>query len=409
MGAAAVTTQRPLAILVSPVLPAPTGSGRALRAWSWLAELADDHEVHVLVPELEAEADAAPQPLAGPLSATLWRCRAGFDVGRRLAKAAGLALPPLALAARRFVRGWYYRTEQPFAAGLVAAIGARPVARIVVFRHYLADLGEALALSFPVARLELDLDDLESQTRLSLAGAHLALGEAAEAVAVLSSAAQFRLMESRLPGRFARLWLAADEDRATLQRRGVGPLAVRPNRIAMLADVPPALPAGDLRLLFVGTLNYAPNGQAVQRLLRHVVPALRGQLGNWRLTIVGRHADPTLVAELSRAPEVDFIADAEDLSPLYRATQIALVPLATGGGTKLKTIEAFANRRAVISTRHGVRGLAATPGRDFVPAESDADFVAAILALAADRERADRVAQAGWTLAREHYALNKPG
>jgi len=394
---------RPVAILISPVLPEPTGSGRALRAWAWVTELAREHEVHVVVADVTAAADEGPSALAG--ATAMWRCRTGFEVPRRLVKGAGLALAPLSLLSRSFVLGWHYLTRSAFAPKLVSTLKSRQVSRIIVFRHYLADLGESLVAQFPGARLELDMDDLESQTRVSLARAYLDLGKYGDAAAMLASAVQYKLLETRLPGSFAQILIAAEEDRLALARRGVRKVACRPNRVPSPRPAPDLPPSGDLRLLFVGTLNYAPNLQAVHRLLRSVVPELRRQVdGKWRLTIAGRQAPLRLVEELRSVPEIDFVDDAPDLAPLYRQAQIALVPLRAGGGTKLKTIEAFAHGRAVVSTRHGVRGLAAVPDRDFLLAESDRDFATAITALAHDRARLARVAQAGMELCRDNYA-----
>ena len=42
-------TSRPVALFVTPVLPLPGGSGRALRAWDWLQTLSREHRVHLLV------------------------------------------------------------------------------------------------------------------------------------------------------------------------------------------------------------------------------------------------------------------------------------------------------------------------------------------------------------------------
>ena len=40
---------KPVALLLTPVLPQPGGSGRAFRAWDWLQTLGKTHRVHVVV------------------------------------------------------------------------------------------------------------------------------------------------------------------------------------------------------------------------------------------------------------------------------------------------------------------------------------------------------------------------
>lgn len=398
----AAATDRPVALLLTPVLPLPGGSGRALRAWDWLQELSREHRVHVLV---AAPASELP-PLPPHYPAAQVRAVGDFtETRRRFRKLLGLLCPAAALLSRRFVLDW-----QVPAAGFVAAAGGdlagTAVARIVVFRLYLHDLGLALSRRFPAAAPELDLDDLESETRRSVAASLWRGRRPLEAARLLSSAVQYRLVERQAGRHYRRLHLAAAEDCRRLALRAPGEVACRPNRIRVPADVPPPPAAGELRLIFVGTLNYPPNEEAARELARRIVPALRARLDRpWRLLVVGRHASPGLAQMLRRTAGVEFIPDGADLSGLYAASHIALVPLRAGGGTKFKTLEGFAHRRPVVSTRHGVRGLAAIPGEHYLPAETAEEFAAAIHRLATDGPLAERIAEAGRRLCQSAYGL----
>jgi glycosyltransferase involved in cell wall biosynthesis len=49
----------------------------------------------------------------------------------------------------------------------------------------------------------------------------------------------------------------------------------------------------------------------------------------------------------------------------------AIVPLRTGGGTRLKILEAMAAGVPVVSTVLGAEGLAVTPGSDILIADAD--------------------------------------
>ncbi len=391
----------PIAVLLTPVLPLPGGSGRALRAWDWLLELSRDHAVHVLV--------AAPTSGLPPLPPhyPAAKVRALGDVTRSTARwrrLTGLLFPPAALISRRFVLDW-----QVPAAGFAAAAGEgvawSAVDRIVVFRLYLHDLGLCLSRLAAAAGMELDLDDLESQTRLSVAAALLRGRRYRAAARLFCSALQYRLVERAASRHYRRLYLAAPEDCRLLPRRASGGITCRPNRIRMPAEIPPPPAAGDLRLLFVGTLDYPPNEEAARDLALRIIPALRTRLHRpWRLVIVGSHASPALERILRGTAGLEFVAGGTDLSGLYAASHIALVPVRAGGGTKFKTLEGFAHRRPVVSTRHGVRGLAARADEHYLPAETAAEFAEAIHRLAADRPLAERIADAGWRLCQTGYS-----
>jgi glycosyltransferase involved in cell wall biosynthesis len=57
--------------------------------------------------------------------------------------------------------------------------------------------------------------------------------------------------------------------------------------------------------------------------------------------------------------------------PYYRDALAAIVPLRSGGGTRLKILEAMAAGVPVISTELGAEGLAVTPGKDILVADPD--------------------------------------
>lgn len=395
-------TSRPVALFVTPVLPLPGGSGRALRAWDWLQTLSRDHRVHLLV---AGDRDSWPTLPADYPAEALWPLADGVSTTRRYCKVAGLSLPLLALCSRRFVSDWQQWTSTSMLEALEARLAGETVQRIVVFRLYLQDLGTALAARYPHADCALDLDDLESRTRTSVALASWRMGQYRDALRGLSTAIQYRLVERDIARQYRTLYLAASDDARHLPARPGLSIACRPNRIALPAT-PAGLPCdGPLGLLFVGTLNYPPNEEAVRFLLTRLVPRLSTTLTSpWRLRIIGRHASTALQALLRDTPQVEFTAEVGELDDSYARSHIVLVPLFAGGGTKLKTLEGFAHRRPVISTRQGVRGLAVTSGEHYLEAHGAEEFAASIVALATRHELAERIADAGWALCRQQYA-----
>jgi glycosyltransferase involved in cell wall biosynthesis len=78
-------------------------------------------------------------------------------------------------------------------------------------------------------------------------------------------------------------------------------------------------------------------------------------------------------------------------------------PMRGGGGTRLKMLEAMAAGKAVVSTAIGAEGLALTPGRDVVVADTAAEFADAVRALLADRAQAERLGRAARALVETRY------
>jgi glycosyltransferase involved in cell wall biosynthesis len=387
---------RPAAILLTPVLPEPGGSGRAIRAWGWLLELGADHVVHVIV--------AAPPPEG-------WKLPAGFPAGsvlwladtapspRSIRGLVGALCPPLVLISPRLMADWFSPTASTF-----DDLG--DIRRIVVFRSYLHGIGLQLGRRYPQAERILDMDDLESATHVSLAGALSASGRLMEALKHLIVGWQNRLIEPRLVHDYAAACLASPDDAALLSRRSGATITGRPNRIPDPGEWLLRTREGPLSLLFVGSLGYFPNEAAARSIIGELVPALREALHQpFRVVIAGRQPTPTLKLLAASVAEVELVADAEQLDPLYARSDIVLVPLRSGGGTKLKTLEAMARRRPVISTAEGVRGLPARPGEHYLAAETTAQFVAAITRVSKGEVDTDAMAEAARQLCFDGFVI----
>lgn len=374
-------------LFISPVMPARTGNGRAMRAFQVLRALARDHEVSLLVIESRPGAPDAP----GEMSAL---CRAIHVMGPR----AGTDTP-------QTLRYWLLR-RAPSLFGILArrppewaplntarvrmaaeAFGSTRFDRLHVFRLHLAPYAQPW-LEVPGQRpsAELDLDDLESFTRRRIAALYKARGRRARALGCRREAALVDRLERRWLPRFERTWVCSPADAAALVRHIPGiRVRIAPN----VVDLPPActmtpdsLP---FRFLFVGTLGYYPNQDALLWFADEVLPELRRQSDRrFVVTIAGAGLPPRLAARLKQEPDLDLRGHVDDLAPLYRETHAVLVPLRAGGGSRIKIIEAFARGAAVVTTPAGAEGLAVQPGTHVLMAGEAAPFAAAAVRLMAD-------------------------
>ena len=194
--------------------------------------------------------------------------------------------------------------------------------------------------------------------------------------------------------------VAVSEDEARVMRRlaPATPVVVAPNGVDVDA-IKPTRP-GDA-VLFVGLLSYAPNRDAMEWFAREVLPGLGPATPP--VLVAGREPGPTLQAAARAHPALQLLGFVPDLAPLYARAGVFVNPMRGGGGTRLKMLGAMAAGKAVVSTTVGAEGLAVTPGRDVVLADTAAAFAAAIRALLADRERAARLGRAARALVESRY------
>ncbi|MGQ9599002.1 MAG: glycosyltransferase family 4 protein [Anaerolineae bacterium] len=152
-------------------------------------------------------------------------------------------------------------------------------------------------------------------------------------------------------------------------------------------------------LTFVGKLDYLPNIRAVEFIAERIAPAVWKRYPTARFVIIGQG-----VEGLSRYRRdgliftgfVDARAGARpNLSDYLSASDVVLVPLDSGSGTRLKILEAAANARPVVSTRIGAEGQDFVDGEEILLTdEVDQAFVDAVLRLLADSELRERLGRA---------------
>ena len=253
----------------------------------------------------------------------------------------------------------------------------------------------------------LDLDDIESRSQAlqvrMLGVPHLGrLGFALEWL----EAKKLALEEARAFREMERVLLCSTEDRKLLgQRFSLEQIAVVPNTIRVPAQLPTHAMNGPLRLLFVGTLNYAPNENAVKWLVEEIMPAIRARVGQdmAELTVIGRGPTDWL-KKMATAGVFRLHGDVPEVEPFYQACDAVMVPVRAGGGTRIKILEAFGYGRVVISTTLGAEGIAAEDGQELMIANDAEAFANAAQRLLGEPGLAQKLIANGRRRVRERYS-----
>ena len=121
-------------------------------------------------------------------------------------------------------------------------------------------------------------------------------------------------------------------------------------------------PGVDGHVVFVGGLGYEPNAEAARLLVDEVMPALRVQCPGVRLTIVGKNPPKDVIA--ARSDDVEVTGMVADVGPFLRSAAVTIMPLLTGGGTRLKVLEAMAAGTPIIATEKAIEGLDLVDGKE---------------------------------------------
>jgi glycosyltransferase involved in cell wall biosynthesis len=161
-------------------------------------------------------------------------------------------------------------------------------------------------------------------------------------------------------------------------------------------------------LVFPGALTYSANFDAMEFFLHKIFPLVKTARPGIILRITGK-TDDVPVDRLPLDEGVILTGYLDDVRPTVARSQVCVTPLLSGGGTRIKILEAMALGTPVVSTRKGAEGLDVTSGEDILIADRPNEFADAILRLLGDETLRARLVANGRKLVQERYGWDRIG
>ena len=146
----------------------------------------------------------------------------------------------------------------------------------------------------------------------------------------------------------------------------------------------------DIVLTYVGKMDASHNTVAAKYIAERIYPVVSSRYPNSRFMIVGQNYEHLLKYKKERILFTGFVTSRRDASPnladYLSASDIVIVPMDRGSGTRLKILEAAACSRAIVSTEIGAEGLEFTDGEEILlTKDMDDEFVQLVLRLMQDK------------------------
>ncbi len=380
----------PRLLFICPVMPADGGNGLAMRAATILRLLLRGYRVSLLIVPLYSPGPA--RELPGWVRTRCENVRWVPEPGLGATGYGGNALSQSRLVAWVKAAALAYRSDT-FDIIHVFRTTALPFAGPYLSR---------------TVEWHLDLDDVESRVQERLARLYERCGRAGDQSGAERRAEESARLEEDLLRTWDRIYVCSEQDRDGLQRRTTqrrAEIVVCPNAVKLPDDPPPAPRSGRPAILFLGSFGYFPNVDAADWLCREILPVIREQSPEpVRLLLVGSGAPPEVRA-LAHIPEVEFVGEVPDVAPWYAQSNLVVVPLRAGGGTRIKLLEALAYRRPAVSTSIGAEGLDLVDDEHLLIANRAQHFGQQCLRVLGDAELAARLASAGRRRVEQRYRL----
>ena len=209
-----------------------------------------------------------------------------------------------------------------------------------------------------------------------------------EALRLRVRASRMRRTERRAV-RAADLTITVSEhDDAYFRRLGARDTVLVPNGVDdELFQLDPA--SGEPgRVLFFGAYHWAPNRDGLTRFLREGWARVPAAHPGARLRVVGSGDLTQIRAAADGLPAVEIAGLVDDIEAEIAAAQVVVVPVWTGGGTRIKVLEAMAAARPIVGTSVGVERIGFTDGEHGLLRETPEALASGVAELLGQPERA---------------------
>lgn len=155
-----------------------------------------------------------------------------------------------------------------------------------------------------------------------------------------------------------------------------------------------------LKFLFIGRLDWPPNRDGLEWILREVWPEVQRRRKQAILKIVGS-GDKAWLNSYKYLPGLEICGQVEKVEEAYEDCHFTLVPIKYGSGTRIKVLESFAMGRPLISTSMGIQGAGLLP-QDYIHAETREEWIKILGHISPTHERLDQLKESCSRLAQAY-------
>lgn len=162
-------------------------------------------------------------------------------------------------------------------------------------------------------------------------------------------------------------------------------------------------------LIFCASLDYFPNKQGLLWFYKDVFPLLKQKINQIRLTIIGNISSNEDYRELIGDTTVNFIGKVDSVVPFYHESSVAIVPLLSGSGTRLKILEAMSLGNPIVTTTVGAEGIDYKNGEHLLVADTAAEFADQVVSILANDLLFQALRLNSFELVKSNYSWSRIG
>ncbi len=129
------------------------------------------------------------------------------------------------------------------------------------------------------------------------------------------------------------------------------------------------------RLLFIGTLSWYPNIEAVNFIANSIWPLIKNKLPGTIIDIIGANPPISIQKIAQNDPDFHVHGFVDDILPFFKKAKCYICPIKDGGGTKLKIIDALSMGMAIVADPIACEGINVENKHNILLSETANDYL----------------------------------
>jgi glycosyltransferase involved in cell wall biosynthesis len=211
--------------------------------------------------------------------------------------------------------------------------------------------------------------------------------------------------EGRICREFDAVLAVSEEDKAALEEAmghrsniTVIPIAVDTDEVAYVNRLPEAD-----HILHIGTMYWPPNIDGILWFIRDIYSCIRNQRPGVTFDVIGARPPQEIVEMGKNGSGINVTGYVDDPTLYLQKAGAMVVPLRSGGGMRVKILNALSQGLPVVTTALGCEGIAVEPGKHVLIANTPEEFAQATLRLLEDKALATELGRNGRQLIQSTY------
>jgi len=164
------------------------------------------------------------------------------------------------------------------------------------------------------------------------------------------------------------------------------------------------VPSDSVHLYHLGAMDWLPNVEGINWFVDEVWPVISKELPDVKCSLAGREMPASLLSH--SAGNLTIEGEVSSVSEFISDKNVAVIPLLSGSGLRVKIVEALTYGKVVITTSLGVTGIPYVNGKNILIADSPEDFLKQIKWLNDNPESIQTISTEARKLAEREFDLS---